>query len=109
MSEEIIYTKTQKLSSQNCLNQRKVALNRIIDIFNTSGFFDGLLYNILAIKDDYLTPENLQIGQNNMVEMLDAFKEEILLLRYDFMCAIQEAKISNNKLQTTINNMKEEE
>ena len=44
-----------------------------------------------------------------MEEMLEAFKEEILLLRYDFMYAIQEASISNNKLQTIIDNMKVEE
>lgn len=111
MSEEISYTnsytKTQKKSSQNCLIQRKIDVDRIIDIFNNSGFFNGL-YEIPKIADD-LTSENLKIGQNNMVEMLEAFKEEILLLRYDFMYAIQEASISNNKLQTIIDNMKVEE
>lgn len=107
MSEEISYTKTQKQSSQNCLNLRKFALKRIIDIFNNSGFFDGL-YRIPEIAG-HLTSENLKIGENNMEEMLEAFKEEILLLRYDFMYAIQDADISNNKLQTIIDNMKEEE
>lgn len=107
ISEEISYTKTQIQSSQNCLNQRKIDVNRIIDIFNNSGFFNGL-YNIPAIAER-LTSKNLKIGQNDMVEMLEAFKEEILLLRYDFMYAIEEASISNNKLQTIIDNMKVEE
>lgn len=107
MSEGTSYTKIQKKSSQNCLNQRRLDVDRIIDIFNNSGFFNGL-YNIPAIAD-CLIPENLKIGQNDMKEMLEAFKEEILLLRYDFMYAIQEASISNNKLQTIIDNMKVEE
>lgn len=108
MSEEISYTKRQKLYSQECLNKRIGDVSRIIDIFNNSGFFDGL-YNIPHIKDDCLTPENLTIGYRNMKFMLEALEEEILLLRYDFMYAIQEASISNNKLQTIIDNMKVEE
>lgn len=107
MSEEISYTKSQKLCSQECLNKRIGDVSRIIDIFNNSGFFNGL-YEIPEIAVD-LTSENLKIGQNDMEEMLEAFKEEILLLRYDFMYAIQEASISNNKLQTIIDNMKVEE
>lgn len=104
MSEEIVYPESRRKAAQQSLNYRKNALNKIIDIFNDSGFFDGL-YNIPEIKDNYLTPNNLNIGDRSMKFMLEAFEEEILLLRYDFMYAIQDAAISNNKLQITIDNM----
>ncbi len=105
MSEEKVYPESRKKAAQWSLNNRTNALNKIIDIFNNSGFFDGL-YNIPDIKDDCLTPENLTIGYRSMKFMLEALEEEILLLRYDFMYAIQEASISNKNLQTMIDTMK---
>lgn len=104
MSEGTVYPESRKEATQWSLNYRTNALDKIIDIFNNSGFFDGL-YNIPYIKDDCLTPENLTIGYRSMKFMLEALEEEILLLRYDFMYAIQEASISNKNLQTMIDNM----
>lgn len=99
------YHEWEKSAAYKCLKTRKDALTKIITAYENSSLCNSNLYNVPEIQK-YLGPESLSICDRDMQAMLEAFLDELLLLRYDFQVAIDNAQNSITNLNNIINSMK---